>query len=234
MADVALTKSHDEVLALAATDRSALRAAGWTPGALRAAGWTPGDLIAAGWTPGDLRAAGWTPGDLIAAGWTPGALRAAGWTPGDLIAAGWTPGDLRAAGWTPGDLRAFENVPAIENLYSRLLDDITAHRRVHKQSTWGPENPTPELNICKTPMCTAGHLVSMAGESGWNLKRQFGWEGAARLIHDRAHPGWPPQNYGAIPDEWALAWIRTMAAHEKNGTTPIGYVAPLPSPPEGE
>lgn len=134
-------------------------------------------------------------------------------------------GALRAAGWTPSDLQEFDNIPIIENVCSRLVADIEAGRRKHRQSTFGPDTKTPEPNICNTPMCTAGHLVNMAGEIGWDLKKKYGWETAARLIHSRAHPGWPPQNYGGIPDAWALAWIETMAEHEKNGTTPIGYVA---------
>ena len=164
------------------------------------------DLIAAGYTLSDLRAAGWTPSDL----------RAAGWTPSDLIAAGWTPSALRAAGWTLSDLRAaFGEIPVLEKPYTRLLADINAKKRQFRQSTWGPEGaPTPEPNICNTPMCTAGHLVSMAGEAGWALKERYGFAGAALLIHDAAHPGVPAQNFGAIPDAWALAYIEEMAERE--------------------
>ncbi|MBI1188266.1 MAG: hypothetical protein GC206_13210 [Alphaproteobacteria bacterium] len=199
---------------------SDLIAARWTPSDLRAEGWTPSDLRAEGWTPSDLRAAGWTPSDLRAAGWTPSALSAAGWTPSALIAAGWTPSDLRAEGWTPSDLRAAgladDQIPLIERPYTQLRDALRTKARVHKQSTWGPEDAPPaEENICKTPMCTAGHFVSMAGEKGWELKNRFGWAGAYALLHDRAHPDTPMQNTASIPDEWALAYIEEMAAMEE-------------------
>ena len=178
----------------------------------------PSDLRAAGWTPSDLRAAGWTPSDLRAAGWTPSALIAAGWTPSDLIAAGWTPSALIAAGWTPSDLRAaeklWESIPKIEKPYSRMLADIEEHKRIHDQSTFGPDDFDPKRNVCKTPMCTAGHLVNMGGEAGYNLRREFGWETAALMIHMKSRPDAPPQNYGGIPQEWALAYIRERAEEE--------------------
>src|SRR6202000_3399952 len=119
--EAAAKKTTTEILAILAMEPSALRAAGWTPS--------------------DLRAAGWTPSALRAAGWTPSALRAAGWTPSDLIAAGWTPRDLRAAGWTPSALREFDDIPVLENVYSRLLSDIQSNKRKFSQSTFGPDKP---------------------------------------------------------------------------------------------
>jgi len=206
---------------------SALIAAGWTPSALRAAGWTPSALIAAGWTPSELRAAGWTPSALIAAGWTPSALRAAGWTPSALIAAGWTPSELIAAGWTPSELRAagwtpseleqvekeWESIPIIPNLYTRLLAEIESGARVHNQMEFGPDCD-PKTNLCKTPMCTAGHLINMAGEVGYKLLEKYDWTGAATRIHRKNRPDVPPQNFNCIPQEWALAYIRERAAEE--------------------
>ncbi len=211
--------TDQKVKAFLATDNppSDLRAAGWTPSALRAAGWTPSDLRAAGWTPGALRAAGWTLSALIAAGWTPSDLRAAGWTPSDLIAAGWTPSDLIAAGWTPSDLeqvqKEWDAIPKIPKLYTRLLSDIEAGKRKHDQSTWGPECD-PATNLCKTPMCSAGHLVNLAGEVGYALKAKYGWPGAARMIHMKNRPDVPSQNFGSIPQAFAMAYIRERAAEE--------------------
>src|SRR3990167_5050627 len=185
------------------------------PSALIAAGWTPSALIAAGWTPSALIAAGWTPSGLRAAGWTPSGLRAAGWTPSDLRAAGWTPSDLRAAGWTPSDLRAAEeewaSIPVIPKLYTQLLKAIESEERIHDQSTFGPEHPN---NVCETPMCTAGHLVNMAGEVGYELKKKYGFPVAARLIHLKSRPDAPPQNYGSIPQDFAMAYIRERAKEE--------------------
>ena len=106
-------------------------------------------------------------------------------------------------------------------VWRRLLADLRASKRQHKQSTWGPEDaPTPEPNLCNTPMCTAGHLVSMGGEKGWALKEEYGWATAAALIHYKAHPDQPVQNFGAIPDAWAMAYIEEMAALEANGPPP--------------
>ena len=65
-------------------------------------------------------------------------------------------------------------------------------------------------------MCTAGHLVNMAGKKGWELRDKYGYEIAAMILHEKAHPGWPCQNFGLIPDEWALAYIEEMAEREQN------------------
>jgi hypothetical protein len=157
--------------------------------------------------PSALRAAGWTPSDLIAAGWTPSALIAAGWTPSDLRAAGWTPSDLEEAE------KEYEAIPVIEKPYSKMLAAINAGMRLHDQTTFGPDCD-PKTNLCKTPMCTAGHLVNMAGEAGYKLKHKYGWETAARLIHFKSRPDVPPQNFGGIPQKFALAYIRERAAEE--------------------
>ena len=145
----------------------------------------------------------------------------------DLLSAGYSVSDLRSAGYSASDLRSagyslsglLERTPLVEKPYTRLLADIRAQRRLFSQKTWGPEDAsTPEPNICKTAMCTAGHLVSMAGEAGWKLKKEFGFAGAAALIHAKAHPDFPCQNFGVIPDAWALAYIEEMAEHEANVT----------------
>lgn len=162
-------------------------------------------------SPREFLAAGWTPREFLAAGWTSGEFLAAGWTPGDFLAAGWTLGEFLAAGWTPGD---FPEIPKLDAPYTAMLGDIRDKRRIHRQYTWGPDVPTSQDHLCKTSMCTAGHLVNMAGEAGWKLKKVFGFAGAARLIHEASHPGWPCQDFGTIPDEWAMAYIETMAARE--------------------
>ena len=217
---------------------SALRAAGFTPSDLRASGFTPSDLIAAGWTPSDmrssgftpsalraagftpsdLRSSGWTPSDMRSSGFTPSDMRAARWTPSDLIAAGFTPSDMRASGWTPSALRAAEeewdSIPVLEKPYSRLLAEIKAGKRKHDQSTFGPDCD-PKTNLCGTSMCTAGHLVNMAGEIGYKLKDKYDWQIAARLIHMKSRPDVPPQNFGGIQQEFAMAYIEERAAEEE-------------------
>jgi hypothetical protein len=56
----------------------------------------------------------------------------------------------------------------------------------------------------------------MAGEVGYRLKEKYGWEGAAALIHYKSRPDVPPQNFGGIPQSWAMAYIEERAEEESN------------------
>ena len=129
------------------------------------------------------------------------------------------PSDLRAAGWTPGDLRAAEKewdaIPFLDKPYTRLLIDIKNNKRKHDQSVFGPDCD-PGTNLCGTPMCTAGHLVNMAGEIGYKLGMKYGFSVAARMIHMKSRPDVPPQNFGNIPQKFALAYIETRALEEND------------------
>ncbi len=108
-------------------------------------------------------------------------------------------------------------IPVLEKPYTKLLKDIQAKQRIFKQSTYGEiEDYDPKANVCGTPMCTAGHLVNMAGKPGYDLKNKYGWAIAATVIHKKAHPDLPAQNFGSIPQEWALAYIEEMAEIESN------------------
>ncbi len=143
------------------------------------------------------------------------ALIAAGWTTSALVAAGWTPSALIAAGWTTSALREeMDKIPILNRPYSQLWNDIKDKKRVFNQSTFG-NCGSPEENICGSAMCTAGHLVNMAGQAGYDLKKRYGYAGAANIIHHLAHPDWPCQNFGNIPTEWALAYIEEMAEREQ-------------------
>ena len=137
--------------------------------------------------------------------------------PAALIAAGWTPSALRAAGWTPSDLAEadadWDSIPALPNLYTNLANAIESGDRKHDQQTWGPD-ADPGQNLCGTAMCTAGHLVNMAGPAGYALRHKYGWAGAARMIHAKNRPDVPPQNFGSIPQKFAMAYIRQRAAEE--------------------
>jgi hypothetical protein len=109
----------------------------------------------------------------------------------------------------------WERVPVIEKPYSRMLADIRERRRVHQQSTFGPDDD-PKTNLCNTAMCTAGHLVNMAGEAGYKLKNAVGgFAEAARLIHLKSRPDVPPQDFGSIPQAYALAYIEKRAEEEE-------------------
>ncbi len=107
----------------------------------------------------------------------------------------------------------WESVPLIENPYTTLLVDIKEKRRVHSQSTFGPDCD-PKTNLCGTQMCTAGHLVNMAGNEGYLLKKKYGWQKAASLIHIKVHPDAPTQNFGNIEQSHAIAYIELMADFE--------------------
>ncbi len=76
----------------------------------------------------------------------------------------------------------------------------------------------PKNNLCKTPMCTAGMAVNLAGKWGYEAKQKFGWARAAELIFQKAHPDYPTQNFGGIKQDLALAFIEEMAECEANGT----------------
>ena len=105
------------------------------------------------------------------------------------------------------------SVPKVDKLYSRILDDIEHKKRKLDQSTFGP-NCNPETNLCKTPMCIAGHTVNLAGDAGYALKDRFSFEIAAHLIHRASCPDFPEPRYDSYPNEWALSYIREIAAIE--------------------
>jgi len=119
-----------------------------------------------------------------------------------------------------------DSVPKLELPYTRMLEQIREGQRIHKQSTFGPECD-PGENICGTPMCTAGHLVNMAGAAGYDLKNKIGWHSAAFIIHKKAHPDYPAQNFGNIDQDFAMAYIEEMAEREQ---TEYLEMSPSPNP----
>ena len=159
----------------------------------------------------DALAAGSSLHDALAAGYSLRSALAAGYSLPDALDAGCSLRDALAAGYSLHD--ALAATPKIEAPYTRMLADIREHRRIHNQGTFGPD-ADPANNLCKTQMCTAGHLVNMAGAEGYALKHKFGWHIAAALIHEKAHPGWPCQNFNSIPQAWAIAYIEEMAKRE--------------------
>jgi hypothetical protein len=186
------------------------------------AGYSVSELLSAGYSLSALRRAGYSASELLSADYSLSALRRAGYSAAELRRAGYSVSELLSAGYSLSALRraGFDgvdeilvNVPLIERPYTRMLADIRNGQRKHDQSIFGPENEA-ENTACKTAMCTAGHLVSMAGRLGWDLKVKYGWVGAATLIHARAHPEHPCQKFGAIPQAWALAYIEEMAEIE--------------------
>ena len=119
---------------------------------------------------------------------------------------------IATAGFTASQM--LEGVPLLEKPYTTILADIDAKRRKFNQARFGPDTGVSSDHLCKTAMCTAGHLVNMAGGEGVALLKKHGFAHAAALIHAKAHPDHPCQNFGVIKDEFALAYIRKMAAIE--------------------
>lgn len=93
--------------------------------------------------------------------------------------------------------------------------NIQNKKRLFKQSTFGPsEKAVDDIHLCDTPMCTAGNLVNLAGEQGWEFQKKYGFSVAASLIHQKSCRDLPEQNYQSIPDKWALAYLEEMAERE--------------------
>jgi hypothetical protein len=173
----------------------------------------------------DAIAAGYSLSAAIAAGYSLSAARAAGYSLSAARAAGYSLSAAIAAGYSEDDIQEWESIPVLEKPYTHLLADIKEKKRIHRQSTWGPEDkPTTEKHICETPMCTAGHLVNMAGKIGWELKDKYGWRDAATLIHIKAHPDFPKQDFGSIGDERAMAYIEAAAEFEETGVNPFDEI----------
>ena len=115
-----------------------------------------------------------------------------------------------------------EKIPVLEKPYTNLLADINEKKRTFKQSTFGDiRDYDPELNVCGSAMCTAGHLVHMAGKAGYGMMKIFGYEITAAVIHYKVHPDIPHQNFSSIPQIHALGYITKMAQIE-SGVIKIG------------
>jgi hypothetical protein len=62
-----------------------------------------------------------------------------------------------------------------------------------------------------------------AGYSASDLKSEYGWGAAAGYIHMKAHPDIPCQNFSAIPQDLAMAYIEAMAEIEEGKATAEDY-----------
>ena len=200
---------------------SELARAGVAASELIDAGVTASQMIRAGVTAAQLTRAGFTASELVDSGFTASQLADSGFTASQLVESGVTVSDLIRAGVTVSQLvRGYStaDVPTVEKPYSRMLAAIESRAIIHDQSDYGPGHYDcgPETDSCGTPMCTASHLVAMAGEAGAKLLDAC--DGnlplAAGLIHAMSRPDAPCQDFGSIPQEWALAYIRERASEE--------------------
>jgi hypothetical protein len=182
----------------------AAREAGYSLSAAREAGYSLSAAREAGYSLSAAREAGYSLSAAVAAGYS---LSAA-------VAAGYSLSAARAAGYSQQQIDEWESIPMLVKPYTRLWDDIKAKRRMHDQSDWGLSECPTEDNLCSTAMCTAGHLVNMAGEIGYKLQKKYGWKDAATMIHYKSSPDLPIQDFNDIPQENALAYIEFMAELE--------------------
>ena len=108
----------------------------------------------------------------------------------------------------------WDKVPTVSGLYGRILADITAERRSLDQSTFGPYREP--VNVCDSPMCIAGHTVSVAGVEGYRLLDYLkgNFAAAAACIHAKSLPTTPRPRYDSYPNEFALAYIEEQAEAE--------------------
>ena len=215
-------KAKRNLLALLASKQSsALRSAGFSASGLLSAGFSASDVLSAGFSASALRSAGFSASDVRSAGFSASGLLSAGFSASDVRSAGFSASDVLSAGFSASDVQTLEDsIPLVEKPYSRMLEQIKAGQRIHKQSTFGPDCD-PKTNLCKTPMCTAGHLVNMGGELGYALCQKYDFFVAGALIHEKAHPGIPCQDFSGIPQEWAMAYIEEMAEYEETGKLPF-------------
>jgi hypothetical protein len=187
--------------------------AGFTASQMLDAGFTASEMLDAGFTASEMLDAGFTASEMLDAGFTASQMLRAGFTASQMLRAGCTASQMLRAGFTASQMLDAET-PLLQKPYTALLAAINANERKFQQSTFGPDNSPSQDYICKTAMCTAGHLVSMAGAQGQALKDKLGFAQAAALIHAKAHPDYPCQNFGSIPDAWGLAYIEMMAGVE--------------------
>jgi hypothetical protein len=98
-----------------------------------------------------------------------------------------------------------------------MLADIQKEKRQLEQSTFGPQEGVAEDNLCKTPMCIAGHTVNLAGKAGYALAKKVSFAVAAALIHRKSRPDIGMPRYDSYPNTWALAYIEIHAQEEITG-----------------
>ena len=160
--------------------------------------------------------AGYSLSQARIAGYSLSQARIAGYSLSQACVAGYSLSQARIAGYSLKEIEKIEkSIPLVEKPYTKMHQSIVSKAIVHNQSTFGDGwHVDNGEHVCKSPMCTAGNLVAMGGKAGWALREKFGFATAAALIHFKAHPDYPLQNFDAIPQRFALAYIEEMAERE--------------------
>ena len=98
-------------------------------------------------------------------------------------------------------------VPVIPDLDRRTADAVCAAPDALEMGEW---------HRCETMHCRAGWYITLAGEAGAALEKQYGPFMAGAAIWDAAHPGEPIPNFFASNDA-ARADIIACAERAENG-----------------
>jgi hypothetical protein len=104
-------------------------------------------------------------------------------------------------------------VPVVEHLDSKILEQLTDHGGSLRMATW---------HTCNTTHCLGGWSVHLAGPAGYELERKFDVQRAAAMIW-QASTGMVPHFFAS--DEDALEDLKKRAAAQSAPAS-----APEPAP----
>jgi hypothetical protein len=101
-------------------------------------------------------------------------------------------------------------VPIVENLDRRILDEVTREGRRLNMASWhGGE--AEDGTACGTTHCRGGWAIHLAGRPGYDLEKQVGVQNAAAMIY-RASTGRVPHFFAS--DAQAMADIKRCAEEQ--------------------
>lgn len=104
-----------------------------------------------------------------------------------------------------GGFDALPDVPAIENIHTRVFEAASAPNAL---DMW-------DWHRCETTHCRAGWVVHLAGDAGYRLEDKVGTDGAALLIYRASAPETTIHKASFhTTDEAALADMRACAERE--------------------
>ena len=101
-------------------------------------------------------------------------------------------------------------VPIVENLDRRILDEVTREGRRLNMASW-PGGEAEDGTACGTTHCRGGWAIHLAGRPGYDLEKQVGVQNAAAMIY-RASTGRVPHFFAS--DAQAMADIKRCAEEQ--------------------
>ena len=96
-------------------------------------------------------------------------------------------------------------IPKVKNLYSQIFNKINNESCSIKMD---------QVHTCETTHCIAGWTIFLCGQEGKDLEQEYGWELAARKIHEKNYPKKRLPYYYAS-NEAALAYVEARALEER-------------------